>query len=396
MAERIPLPLETNNSWRVVNRTGMYCAVDTEGNELPDNGILKDYQLVEFIGSGGSSLCYKAIDKKTGRIVIIKELYPRSLAEKDLIIRQDCELHPAPGISERDLRTVLAAYETGFKKELKSGEDIRFFMDENTGLTNDPRFLSSADVVYQGSDSALNRYQMIDTQAGVFLDKLEFRLKGSERVIDILSLEIQILVALKILHNEKHLVHLDLKPANILVSKTYVNKEELWGNHPVVLIDFGSALPIGENGYILAEKPPLSTTVDYAASEVRQRQTDRIGKRSDIYSALIILQKLLLRDAGTYQYLTCEMIEKSQSVSSLTKTEQDMLVSFLKDGIERRKYKTAEETIEELERMIRVLKNVGVDEVIIKKRAERKAREIAGEGRIDPDLLCTVGGPLRH
>lgn len=396
MAERVPLPLEIHNGWCVVERSGIYCAVDTEGNELPDNGILEHYQLVEYIGAGGSSLCYKAVDKITGRIAIIKELYPRSLTDKNLIVRRGCELYPAPEISEKDFRTVLTAYETGFKKELKSGEDVRFFMDEKTGMTNDSRFLSSADVVFKGPESALNRYQVIDTHAGVFLDKLEFSLKGRERVIDILSLEIQVLVALKILHNEKHLVHLDLKPANILVSKTYVNKEELWGNHPVILIDFGSALPIGENGCIFADRPSLSATLDYAASEVRQRQTDQIGKRSDIYSALIILQKLLLRDAGAYQYLTCERITNSQSVSSLTKTEQEMLVSFLKNGIELRKYKTAEETMEELERMIRVLKNIGVDEAIIKKHAERKAKEIAGEGRIDPDLLCSVGEPLRH
>lgn len=393
MSERVPLKLEQLNSWSVAGGSGAYYAVDTEGRMLSDNELLRDYQLVEYTGAGGSSLCYKAVDKLTGRIVIIKELYPRSLADKGLIVRQDMEIHPARNISERDLKTVLAVFARGFQQELKSGNDVRFFADPKSGVTNDPRFLCAADVVYEGSQDALNRYQMIDTQAGVFLDKVTFKLLGRERVIDILSLEMQILIALKTLHNEKHIAHLDLKPANILVSMSYVNREDLWGNHPVILIDFGSALSIGEEGIILEERPALSTTLEYAASEVKQRQFNLIGKRSDVYSAMIILLELLLQDAKPYDYRSCELIESSESVSSLNTEEQKLLVSFLRDGIERRKFETVEMLAEELERVIRVLKNIGVDEVIIKKNAATKAREIAMSDKINPDLLCAVGSP---
>ena len=390
MSERVPLKLEQSSSWRVAGSAGAYHAVDSNDRILPDNGLLKNYQLVEYVGAGGSSLCYKAVDKLAGRIVIIKELYPYSLADRGLIVRREMDIIPAQNINEQDLKTVLSDYEKGFQQELRSGNDVRFFSDVNSGIANDPRFLSSADVTYEGSKDSLNKYQMIDTQAGVFLDKLTFQLKGRKRVIDILSLEMQILIALKILHNEKHLVHLDLKPANILVSKSYVNKEELWGNHPVILIDFGSALPVGEDGIILEEKPVLSSTLEYAASEVKQHQFKRIGKRSDICSAMIILQKMLLQDAGPYEYRSCELIKQSESISNLNMEEQKLLVSLLKDGIERRRFETVEMVMEELERVIRILKNIGVDELLIKKNAAKKAREIILSGQINSDLLCDV------
>lgn len=390
MSERIPLYLYSPPGWHVVRENGRYYAADDKGNKLPDNGLLKDYQLIEYIGSGGSSLCYKAVSKVTGRIAIIKELYPRQLAAKDLIIRDGVALYPALNISERDLKRVLNAYENGFKHELESGSDVRFFLDDKSELTNDPRFLAAVNVDFRGPENALNRYQMIDTQAGVFLDKLDFQTKERERVIDILSLEMQILIALKALHNEKHLVHLDLKPANILVSRTYVNKQELWGNHPVILIDFGSALAIGDDGKIIEKKPSLSSTLEYAPSEVKQRQVEIIGKRSDIYSAFIILQKMLLSDAGDYKSRSCELIKESKSVASLHEPEQNLLVQFMRDGIESRKYETVEEMIDGLERVIRVLRNLGVDEVIIKKHAEEKAREIREKNRFIPEMLCEV------
>ena len=75
--------------------------------------------------------------------------------------------------------------------------------------------------------------------------------------------------------------------------------------------------------------------------------------------------------------------------------EQKLLVSLLKDGIERRRFETVEMVMEELERVIRILKNIGVDELLIKKNAAKKAREIILSGQINSDLLCDVS-PLPY
>ena len=92
---------------------------------------------------------------------------------------------------------------------------------------------------------------------------------------------------------------------------------------------------------------------------------------------MIILQKLLLWDAGHYEYLSCQMIKKSKSVATLTPNEQDILIEFLINGIENRKYEAAEQMTADLDRIIRMIRNQGIDEVIIRKNADAKRNDIA-------------------
>lgn len=396
--ERKTLPLREVGAWTVRRVGDVYAAVDQDGRKIENNGILNGFQPVKLLSFGGSSLCYQALDTATGRIAVVKELYPYSLARDGLIVRNGVELTEAPGLDSKTRDRVRAVFARGFSQELEAGDQIRFYRDPETGPTNDPRFLSSAPLPFAGHPGALNRYQLIDTQAGTFLDRAVFTSEGRSRVVDELALIKQLALAVRVLHKEKRRVHLDLKPENILISKVHVNEEDKWGNHPVILIDFGSSFPVDEAGRLAADGDEilLTSTQEYMAPEVRNAvldgEYDRIGFRSDLYSVFMILQRLLLSDAGAVDegQLSCETIRADRHVAALTADEQDMLVELLRLGIDTRRIDTADKLIDALDQAIEVLSDRGIHPIILRKNARRIAEQIRKNEKIDPELLCEV------
>ncbi len=391
------LPVTKDPEWRTEYREGRYCAVDQNGVTIPDSGVLEDYQIIALLSFGGSSLCYKAVNRSTGRIAVIKELYPYSLAKKGLLIRDGIMIREKPDPDPEEHEQVKRTFEKGFSQEQEANDSVRFYRDE-TGETNDPRFLSSSPIPFAEHAGALNQYQVIDTQAGTFLDRVEFAGNGRDRVIDILSLAKQLLIAVSVLHSEKRRVHLDLKPENILVSKVHINNEEQWGNHPVILIDFGSSVPVDDSGRLSCKENEvnLTSTADYAAPEVKNAALDSeyssIGTWSDIYSVFIILQHMLLSDAADVgdDDFSSDIIRSGKSVGELGSEEQQLLVDLLRNGIETRRIDTADKGIAELDTIISVLNDRGIHPVIIRKNAVRRAKEIREKDRIIESLLCDV------
>lgn len=391
------LPIGQIGQWKAVRHGKYYRAADQNGNALPDSCILKDYQIVELLSFGGSSLCYKAVNKNTGHIQVVKELYPYVLAKEGLIYRDGTEIREKPDLDPKAHERVKNTFERGFLLEQEANDSVRFYQEE-TGTTNDPRFLSSSPVAFEGHPKALNRYQVIDTQAGTFLDKVIFESDGRERVIDVLSLIKQLLISIRVLHKEKKRVHLDLKSENLLVSRAHVNNEKQWGNHPVILIDFGSSVPVDDDGRIIIgnEGINLTSTMSYAAPEVENAALDEdystIGVWSDIFSVFIIAQHLLLSDADIADAddLSCESIRESRSAVKLSEDEQQLLIGFLRSGLDTRKIDTADKAIEELDILIEVLNDHGIHPILIQKNARRIAAQIREKDRIDPALLCEV------
>lgn len=397
MWKRETLPvLPSGQPWTVVHAEKGYAAASSDGRPLPGLTELGEYQVVEFLAAGGSSLCYKAVHKGTGHIAVLKEFYPYSLANRGLVYRGGLCIREAPGLTLRDKRRIRTA-EKNFDSELLAADQLRYREDVAGGVTNDPRFLAVTKVMPDVGDSALNRYHAIDTHAGTFLDKLSFSGEGRERVLDELSLVKQVLIALRALHRHKApRAHLDLKPENILVSYVHVNDGDRPGNHPVILLDFGSSLPIDERGIIKTGGADvfLTSTRGYAAPELINCDYDRIGIRSDIYSAFVILQQLLLSDVeegGEDLPLSLyERIRQSRSVRVLTENEQKLLAEFLSRGLSRRDIDTAEAFLQELDTAIDVLRCCGVHPAILRASAEGFSKAFSRREAVSPEPIYEV------
>lgn len=104
--------------------------------------------------------------------------------------------------------------------------------------------------------------------------------KTKERIGTLTEVLEKVCSLLKLLHQDG-IVHLDLKPANILVKK---DEQEL----KVSIIDFGLALRIDH-----PEKRPVLFPLGYAAPELLLNQLDLVDRRTDYYNLGISLWQCL-------------------------------------------------------------------------------------------------------
>lgn len=368
-----------NGPWTVVRTEDGYTAAKPDGQ--PISGLmLGDYEVVQFLASGGSSLCYKAVHRESGHIVILKEFYPYSLAKRELISRDrdGIRILEKPGLPLRDTKRIRKAKEA-FTRELSASEGLRYCKDTAGGVTNDPRYLPVTVLKPQLGDGALNDcFLVIDTASGVFLNNFEFASEGRALVLDKLAVIRELLNALDELH-KKNRVHLDLKPENVLISSIFVNKKDCSGNHPAIILDFGSSLPVDERGFIKtdgADNVYLTTTRKFAAPEVINGDYDRIGFRSDVYSVFVIMRGLLLSDVEMDDdELSSHDIRQSPSVQMLTEGEKEMLSGLLYCGLSRREIATTDAFLRELDTAIAVLQSGGVHPAILRKSAEEHSEK---------------------
>jgi serine/threonine protein kinase/Tol biopolymer transport system component len=193
------------------------------------------YRLLEKLGEGGMGVVYRAEDLKLGRIVAVKCL--PSLA---------CELP----------ETVLRRFE---------------------------REARAAAVLNHPNICTVHGFEQIDGQPAIVMElvegeTLEHRLaRGPLLKAEALSLSIQIAGALGEAHR-KGVVHRDLKPGNIMLTKSGAK-----------VLDFGLALvelPADEN-----QSGAVTGTMGFMSPEQAQgRQTDA---RSDIFSFGVVLYEML-------------------------------------------------------------------------------------------------------
>ncbi|MBS0457172.1 MAG: protein kinase [Proteobacteria bacterium] len=196
------------------------------------------YELLEKIGQGGMGVVYRARQKALDREVALKLLAAGPWASADFITRFREEAKSAARMEHPNIVTV---YETG------SYEDLHYFSMQ------------------------LVRGQSLATllgQSGPYAPIVAARLMRT------------VAEALDYAHR-LGVLHLDLKPGNILVDEH---------GEPLVA-DFGLARRIDE---ALAEQAEeVSGTPSYMAPEQAQAQTRNIGVATDIYGLGAILYQLL-------------------------------------------------------------------------------------------------------
>ena len=213
-------------------------------SKLPDV-ILGCYRVAEKIGEGCMGIVYRGCHIGNGESVAIKRLHPDRLAENQARARFLREVHFLKSLSHQHILPLLA-----------------------------------------GGEEAGEYWLVTPFVAGGSLEKLLKQIPPDYRLEDIaplLTIVAKIAEALDYAH-QKHLVHRDVKPGNILLTAD---------GHPY-LGDFGLAKQTDTNAPSLTQG--AVGTPYYMAPELWQKQS---LPQSDIYSVGVILYEIV---AGEYPF----------------------------------------------------------------------------------------------
>jgi eukaryotic-like serine/threonine-protein kinase len=230
--------------------------------------LFRRFRLMRKLGAGGMGIVYEAFDERRGTLVALKtlkKLSPTGLAVLKREFRLAAELSHPNLVRFYDL--VATNKGCGFSMEMVEGQDLLLYIrgehpDENDATqidlpTIDPlRLLSKhmAPVKWVKENSASY---------------------DSVRLLLVLP---QLCAALDMLH-QAGLVHRDLKPQNILVTRKGAAK----------LIDLGIAQ--SDDPSEPSEIESVSGTPHYMSPE--QARGERVGPPSDLYSLGVLLYVLL-------------------------------------------------------------------------------------------------------
>ena len=202
---------------------------------LKPGTILDDrYEIIDVVGTGGMSTVYRAKDERLKRFVAIKVLKSDYSSDQNFVSKFRAEAQSSAGLTHPNIVSVYDVCE----------DDGRYFI-------------------------------VMELVEGITL-KEYINLNGRLNMTQAIDFSIQIASGLEAAH-EHHVIHRDIKPQNIIVSKS--------GN--IKVTDFGIAKA--------ATSTTMSTTgigsVHYISPE--QARGDITDERTDIYSIGVLLYEML-------------------------------------------------------------------------------------------------------
>lgn len=192
------------------------------------------YEVTDKVGSGGMSDVYKAKDHKLNRFVAMKVLKSEFSEDKNFVTKFKVEAQSAAGLSHPNIVNV-------------------FDVGEDNGI----------------------HYIVMELIEGITLKKYIER-KGQLSVKEAVSILIQVAQGIEAAHNN-HIIHRDIKPQNIIISK----------EGKVKVTDFGIARAASTNTI----SSNAMGSVHYISPE--QAKGGFIDEKSDIYSLGITLYEML-------------------------------------------------------------------------------------------------------
>ena len=218
------------------------------------------YEIQRVLGQGGFGVTYLALQQGLNRIVAIKEFFMENFCVRN------ADTHHVT-IATEGSRELVERYRNKFLKEAR-----------NIAKLEHPNIVSIIDVFEENSTAY---YVMKYAQNGSLDDKV--KREGHLSEADATRYILKIANALRFVHQHK-MTHLDVKPANILLS----DNDEPW------LIDFGLSKQYDAKTGEQTSSTPLGYSPGYAPIEQYMAGgAGTFSPESDIYSLGATFYKLL-------------------------------------------------------------------------------------------------------
>lgn len=270
------------------------------------------YKIERVLGQGGFGITYLAVQTSLQRKVAIKEFFMKDFCSRDEMTQT--MLTPSIGSSR-----LVEQYRKKFIKEAR-----------NLARLNHPHIISVIDV-FEENDTVY--YVMPYLSGGSLQDNVKTYGVLSEQ--EAMKYVRQIAGALKYMHEEEHICHYDVKPANILID----DKDN------AVLIDFGISKNYDAQGQETTTTP-IGMSEGYAPIEQYQQNVEEFSPVSDVYALGATLYFLLHgkrpvsavhRASGTALLMSKQLSQGIKDIINasmkISKRERaDSVDVFLKDG----------------------------------------------------------------
>ena len=220
------------------------------------------YRVEAVIGEGGFGNTYMATNCETGERIAIKEFFWRGVTERD-------DMTGSISVSDISLYEVFKQQKEKFRKEAARLQQF-----------NNPHIVH----VYDQFEENGTAYYVMDFIDGESLSEKMKRTGLPLTEQEVRELLPQMLDALKCVH-DAGLLHLDLKPGNLMVDKQ--------GN--VKLIDFGASKQLDSQRGGATAKTRQTYTNGYAPREQMDENFSKYGPWTDLYALGATLYCLLTK-----------------------------------------------------------------------------------------------------
>ena len=217
---------------------------------LPPDTVIGGYRVVRKISAGGFGVVYLAVDKE-GQQVAVKEYLPSALTMRD-----------AGALVPQVAPEKLSLYRLGLKSFFEEGRSLAQI--SHPSVVSVLNFFRQNETVYM-----VMNYLEGATLQDFIVTARDLKKQKVFRESTIRSLFDEILRGLRIVHQHK-MLHLDLKPANIMITD----------DNRAVMLDFGAAREVlNKEGNFTR---PMYTP-GFAAPEMYRRDST-MGPWTDIYA----------------------------------------------------------------------------------------------------------------
>jgi serine/threonine protein kinase len=229
--------------------------------QLQPNSTLQGgkYRIEQVLGQGGFGITYLATQTSLQRKVAIKEFFMKDFCS-------------------RDSHTMYMQSFTAESAKQVEQYRMKFFKEAgNLARLHHPNIISVIDVF---EENGTVYYSMPYYSGGSLQEYVDAH--GALSESEAMKLVKQIAKALKYMHEEHHICHFDVKPANIMLDDK--------GN--AILIDFGISKNYDAQGHETS-MTPIGLSEGYAPIEQYQQNVEEFSPVSDVYALGATLYFLL-------------------------------------------------------------------------------------------------------